>query len=313
MRRLRRSVAARSDTTTPSPRAAAKTWPAVLRHAGDAMGVPSARLCRLKRGWNARSRLDAQAGRHGRRPGLQHAEMLHAAALQRLVEAAARAQLRRDPERLRHLGHHALAVGRLAQHELDELAARREQRQPVAVRGRRDPAGIARQVGVDGSAACPDRPGSILTSRCFQASEKTRPRASTARPAGQARPSGKLRGSLPLSRSMRQMLPEALRSQEVALPVRGAVGRRAVGDEELAARHRHRGDAARRPARRDSCGRRSGRRRRRSRRWRARPRRPSSPTAAQAGDFAPWSLDARLPARPSRRAHRQPLPADATS
>ena len=33
--------------------------------------------------------LDAQAGRHGRRPWLQQAEMLHAAALQRLVEAAA--------------------------------------------------------------------------------------------------------------------------------------------------------------------------------------------------------------------------------
>ena len=187
--------------------------------------------------------LDAQSGRHGRRPWLEQAEMLHPAALQRLVEAAAGPELRRHPERLRHLGHHALAVGGLAQHELDELATRRKQRQPVSIRSRRDPAGIGRQVGMQHLP--PFRAGRIdpdelvLPGLGEDQSLAHRPQG---RPARRDRRQAWL--DVPLSRSMRQMLPEALRSRRSRCQS-AAIGRRAVRDIEFSACRGHRGDASR--------------------------------------------------------------------
>src|SRR3954451_5952918 len=61
-------------------------------------------------------------------------------ALHRLLEREAGAQARRDPVLWIDFGYHAPPVGRLAQHELDELGARGEGRQPVAAaRGLRQP------------------------------------------------------------------------------------------------------------------------------------------------------------------------------
>jgi len=81
-----------------------------------------------------------------RRPGLVDAHRLDRAALQRLQEAAARRQGRRDPAVGRHLGKHVGAVHVLLEHEFDQPVARREQRKPCATpAGGRKPRGIARQ------------------------------------------------------------------------------------------------------------------------------------------------------------------------
>ena len=56
----------------------------------------------------------------------------------------------RDPEGARHGAHHLGAIVVLEQDELDQPVARREQGEPgAAVRGRRQPRGIARQLGQD--------------------------------------------------------------------------------------------------------------------------------------------------------------------
>ncbi len=68
--------------------------------------------------------------------------------MQRLFELAEACQCRRHPERLRHVLDHALPIVLLAQDELDELIAHREEGQPIAALGRwRDAPRIGRRVG----------------------------------------------------------------------------------------------------------------------------------------------------------------------
>ena len=83
-----------------------------------------------------------------RRPGLDDAHGLDVRALHRLLERLAGTQARRDPVSRLDLRHHAPPVGRLAQHELDELGARGEGGQPEAAGGgRRKARRIDRQMG----------------------------------------------------------------------------------------------------------------------------------------------------------------------
>ena len=92
---------------------------------------------------------DQPVGAAGR-PGLVNAHGLDPAALQRLEEAGARRQRRRDPLLAGNLPQHVLAIAPLAQHHLDQPIARGEQRQPgTAARRRREPRRIGRQVGQD--------------------------------------------------------------------------------------------------------------------------------------------------------------------
>ena len=94
-----------------------------------------------------------------RRPGLDDAHRLDMRALHRLLERLARAQARRDPVLRVDLRHHALPIGGLPQHELDELAAGDEGGQPDS--RRRRPATAATDRPADGEA----RPSSSRRAR----------------------------------------------------------------------------------------------------------------------------------------------------
>ena len=91
---------------------------------------PFARLWRLAdRTKGAVETRDEPIGSAGR-PRLQHAELLDAALLRRLQRRPARAKARRHPVVGVDLADHAPAIAVFAQDEFDELAARREQREP---------------------------------------------------------------------------------------------------------------------------------------------------------------------------------------
>ena len=81
------------------------------------------------------------------RPRLQHAELPDAALLCRLQRRAARAKAWRHPVVGVDLVDHAPAIAIFAQHEFDELAARREQREPDRIVGAaRQPARIGGKI-----------------------------------------------------------------------------------------------------------------------------------------------------------------------
>ena len=130
------------------PCEAARTLAASLDDAGDAVAPAVGAAVEARDRLQGGIEPDDEAVGAARRPRLVHAHGLDPAALQRLQEAGAGGERRRDPVRPLDLAHHGGAVIVLQQHELDQPVARREQRQPCTAASRgREARGIAGQLG----------------------------------------------------------------------------------------------------------------------------------------------------------------------
>ena len=133
--------------------------PARLDHAGDAM-APSIGAA-VEAGDRPHRRIEPNhqpVGAAGG-PGLVDAHGLDPAALQRLQEAGAGGERRRDPAIPRHLAHHIGAIGLLLEDEFDQPVARREEASARRRRRRPAPAGRDSRAAWKGSASQHRPPG----------------------------------------------------------------------------------------------------------------------------------------------------------
>ena len=122
----------RSRRSGPSPLAATKSVLADLAAGGDAVHRAVGPAVEARERAHRGTAAGDQPVGPARRPGLQHIELLARPALDRLEEACAARQRRRNPEGWIDGLDHAPAVVVLAQDELDQLIARREQGKPEA-------------------------------------------------------------------------------------------------------------------------------------------------------------------------------------